>query len=231
MYGVYMISKIYNLTYIYNILGGFVQYGALLLMLIFANEIRTVFEGFGNLFMVFRCVRQDKKGAQELASAIKNLSNTGTGALIIIERKTKLEHLTKMAVLLDANLSNNLILNIFSGPGPLHDGAVLIRSGRIYAAACKIHDGNVNNLPPHYGLRHQSAVNLSSASDAFVIIVSEEDSSVSYAEKGQLRHFKDDAEMTEKLFIAMNVKGYSKKKKQKISINLDNTNGNSKKSK
>ena len=231
MYGVYIASKIFNLAYIFKVLDKFVEYGPILLMLIFANELRAVFENFGNLFMILRTKPTDKKIAQELVEAIKTLTLTHIGASLIIERKTKLEHLTNMAVMLDAYISTNFILNIFSGEGPMHDGAVLIRNGRIYAAACKIHDPNVTNLPPHYGLRHQSALNLSAASDAFIIIVSEEASTVSYAENGQLKHFKDEAEMIEMIYSAMNVKGHTKKKKQKIAINLSGTTANDKKSK
>lgn len=234
VYGVYMVAKIFKFAYIYTVLNSFIQYGALLLILIFASELRTVFEHVGNVIVGIRQKRQEKRVATDLSEAILDLSKSGTGALIVIERKTMLEHITKTAVILDALLSKNFILNIFSGIGPLHDGAVLIRNGRIYAAACKIPDVNIINLPSHYGLRHQSSVNLSASSDALVIIVSEEDHTVSYAEYGQLRHFETEEELTDKIHEALKVRDYvrlSKKNKQKISINMGGDSGKSKSSK
>lgn len=233
MYCLYMCAGIFKLNYIHGLLDPFVKHGAILLMLVFASEIQSVFENFGNFFLVFRCKPQDKKTAHELAEAVETLSSTKTGAIIIIEKKTKLEHITKKAEILDANLSKNLLLNIFSSQGPLHDGAVLIRNGRIYAASCKIPNATGTTLPSHYGSRHQSSVNLSSASEAFILIVSEEDATVSYAENGQLKHFTNMQEMYDMIYAAMYVKGYRKKakKNQDVSINLRTANTKSKKSK
>ena len=209
MYAVYLLSDLFALKFIYNILHAFVKHGALLILLVFFAELRTVFEKIGNLTMPFRFLSQPKRNANEIIEAVKTLSKTGTGALIFIERKTKLESLAEHAEYLDARVSNGLILNIFTGAGPLHDGGILIRNGRIYAAACKVSMETTLKLPTSYGARHQAAVNLSASCDAAVIVVSEEDRTVCIAERGELRHVSQN-DLANEIYAIMKVKGFTK---------------------
>jgi len=208
VYVVYLLSGIFELKFIYKILHSFAKYGTLLLVIVFAAELRTVFERIGNLVMPFRFTPQSKKNADEIIEAINSLSKTGTGALLFIERRTKLESLAEHAEYLDARITNGLILNIFTGAGPLHDGGILIRNGRIYAAACKVSMDSTLKLPASYGARHQAAVNLSAYCDAAVIVVSEEDRTVSIAERGELRHIPNE-NLSAEVYALMNVRGFT----------------------
>ena len=208
VYAVHLISKCFEWTYISGILDPFIQFGPIAILLIFAHEIRSVLEIIGNFTMPFRFGKQTKKNADEIIHTLTTLSKTKTGALIFLERKTKLESIASSAVHLDANISSGLLINIFTGAGPLHDGGVLIRNGKIHSAACKVSMDSSLKLPPAYGARHQAAVNLSASCDAIVFTVSEEDRSISISERGELKHISLDA-LPEVVYRAMNVKGFN----------------------
>ena len=208
VYLAYLFSGAFGLSYISGSLKFFLEYGALAILIIFAPELRTVLESIGNLTLPFRLGAHSKKNADEIITTLSTLSKTKTGALIFLERKTKLDGMAATAVQLNANISSGLLINIFTGAGPLHDGGVLIRGGKIHSAACKVSMDSSLKLPPAYGARHQAAVNLSASCDAIVFTVSEEDRSISIAERGELRHISLDA-LPEVVYKAMNVKGFA----------------------
>lgn len=212
LYVIYLLSDLFELKFIYGVLHPFVEHGALVVVLIFTAELRTILERIGNLSLPFRFLSQTKRDANEIIDAVKTLSKTGTGALIFIERKTKLESLAEHAEYLDARITSGLILNIFTGAGPLHDGGILIRNGRIYAAACKVSMETTLKLPTSYGARHQAAVNLSASCDAAVLVVSEEDRTVCIAERGEMRHVTAE-DLVNEVYSIMNVKGFGKNHK------------------
>jgi diadenylate cyclase len=214
IYTVYLVTTVTGLSVISNALGVFAKNAEVVLLIIYAPELRVIFEYLGNFLMLFRVYQSTKQEADAVIDALKTFSRTGTGALIFIERKTRLEDMASSAIITNSNLSSELLMNIFTGAGPLHDGGVLIRRGRIYAAACKVSTTTTLKLNNAYGARHQAAVNLSASCDAIVFTVSEEDRTISIAERGTLTHLTAE-ELPKVVYRAMNVKGYVEKTEKK----------------
>lgn len=114
------------------------------------------------------------------------LANKKTGALIVIERDIKLQDIAETGIIMDAEISPQLLVNLFNPKTPLHDGAVVISENKIKSAACLLPLSNDKNISKRLGTRHRSAVGMSQESDAIVIVVSEETGKVSVAKDGTL---------------------------------------------
>ena len=174
------------------LLGKAVEYGALALVVLFQPEIRRFLEQMGrtNLGKVFT----HEEERNELDSAITqtveaytSLSKSKTGALMVFERKNMLDDAIKTGTALDCTVNAELLKNIFWNKAPLHDGAVIVRAGRIVGAGCMLPmSGNVN-LSRELGMRHRAGIGASEHTDAVVAIVSEETGSISVAVGGMLK--------------------------------------------
>jgi diadenylate cyclase len=123
---------------------------------------------------------------EEILEAVKRLSRRGLGALIVIEREVGLGRWLKTGTLLNADISATTLESIFTPPGPLHDGAVIISQGKIAAAACILPITDREELGYVLGTRHRAAIGLSEVSDAVVIAVSEETRAISLAYRGEI---------------------------------------------
>ncbi len=193
---VLQISKWLQLNTIYYILQNTVQVGLVAVLVIFQPELRRVLEKMGKVPMtlnniVEEGVQKDEivRTVQEVASACGSLSASRTGALIVMERNTKIGEIISTGVMLDSVVSKELLGNLFVPNTPLHDGAVVIRDNMIKAAACFLPLTQNKNLSSELGTRHRAGLGLSEVSDAAVIIVSEETGTISLARSGQLlRH-------------------------------------------
>ena len=188
---VLFISMIFNMRALNFILENFFQVGMIALIVIFQSDLRAALERFGSTKIKgFRGITEtDAKAiinaAEVISEAADALSKTKTGALIAIERSTKLgEHLSH-GVILNAELSSLLIRNIFFNKAPMHDGAMIIREKRIYAAGCYLPLSNAD-VNKDLGTRHRAALGLSEVSDSIVIVVSEETGTISVAVDGEL---------------------------------------------
>ena len=188
---VLFISMIFNMRALKYILENFVQVGMIALIVIFQSDLRAALERFGSTKIKgFRGISEtDAKAiiqtAETISEAASALSKTKTGALIAIERSTKLgEHLSH-GVILNAEMSALLIRNIFFNKAPMHDGAMIVRDRRIYAAGCYLPLSNAD-VNKDLGTRHRAALGLSEVSDAIVIVVSEETGTISVAIDGEL---------------------------------------------
>lgn len=115
------------------------------------------------------------------------MSQTKTGALIVLRRKSNLNMYTDSAEVLKSNMSSRLITSIFNKTGPLHDGAIVIDRDQVIAARVILPVTDKPNLPPEYGLRHRAALGISEVTDSLVIVVSEETGQISIAENGILQ--------------------------------------------
>ncbi len=159
---------------------------------IFAPEIRQALERLGRLGFVPMWVRYyDKERiVQTIAQAVEHMSRNRIGALIVVERQTSLGEYAATGVLLDALPSPELLIQIFFPNTPLHDGAVLMRRGRIYAAACILplpeQPLPASSPEERLGLRHRAAIGITQRTDALAIVVSEETGIVSLAQNGVL---------------------------------------------
>lgn len=187
-----LISVIFNMRALRFILENFVQVGMIAIIVIFQSDLRAALERFGSTNIKnFKGINESDAKAIEyvaeiIADAAVTLSETKTGALIAIERSTKLgEHLSH-GVILNADMSTLLIRNIFFNKAPMHDGAMIIRDRRVFAAGCYLPLSNAD-VNKDLGTRHRAALGLSEVSDALVVVISEETGTISVALDGELQ--------------------------------------------
>jgi len=183
--------KLYAVSYLFSIV---VEWGVLALIIVFQPEIRRILERMGDsrLFSQFFATQtldlnSVEHSISETVSAYTDMSKDKVGALMVFERRNHLDDVIKTGTTLDAAVSGELLKNLFWNKAPLHDGAVIVRNGRIIAAGCMLPmSGNVN-LSRELGMRHRAGIGISEHSDAVVAIVSEETGSVSVAVGGMLK--------------------------------------------
>ena len=186
------ISSMIQLNTVSFLLGKLVEWGGVALVVIFQPEIRRFLEQMGrtSLGQVFTHAeeRNELDGAiTQTVEAYASLSKSKTGALMVFERKNMLDDAIKTGTALDCSVSAELLKNIFWNKAPLHDGAVIVRGGRIVGAGCMLPmSGNVN-LSRELGMRHRAGIGASEHTDAVVAIVSEETGSISVAVGGMLK--------------------------------------------
>ena len=192
---VYMTSGILKLHTLNYILSALVQVAMFGVIVIFQPELRTLLEKMGRLKVGhFLGIAVDPFGEkEETETVIKNVSRaaaemaaTRTGALIVIERHTRLGEYMNSGTLINATVSSELLNNLFVPNTPLHDGAVIIRDNKIITAGCVLPLTANTNLASELGTRHRAALGLSEASDAVIVVVSEETGKISIAINGSL---------------------------------------------
>ena len=186
-----IIAKVFNMVILNFILTNFVTYGVILLIVVFQPEIRNVFEKLGRSKLVGVFDMDDnimvKHSISEIVKAVETMSLKKIGALIVIERNTKVSEVLKEGINLSAKVSSELIQNIFMPRTPLHDGAIVIDKSEILAAKCILPLASEVSVPKNLGTRHRAAVGITEISDALVIVVSEETGIISLVENGKLR--------------------------------------------
>ena len=183
--------RLYAVSYLFSFV---VEWGVLALIVLFQPEIRHMLERVGDSHLinrVFTSTVQDTDAVElavkETVSAYTSMSTDKVGALIVFERENRLDDVLKTGTALDCSVSSELLKNIFWNKAPLHDGAVIIRGGRIVGAGCMLPmSGNVN-LSRDLGMRHRAGIGVSESSDAVAAIVSEETGSISVAVGGMLK--------------------------------------------
>lgn len=185
--------KFLGLSAIYRFINMFCLPGIIVVVVIFQEDIRAFLEKTGTGVIGFFRILAGKlhpvsgsKEADAVVKAVTRLSATRTGALIVLERSTGIDDVSQSGIKTDALISSELICNLFFAPAPLHDGAIIIRKKRIYAAGCFLPNYTDPTLSASFGSRHRAAIGMSRTSDAGVIVVSEEDGRISYAEGGEL---------------------------------------------
>ena len=200
---VYLVAETLNMRTVTWLLNSLLQVGLLTLVVLFQPEIRRALERMGQtdqwaakLFNVKgRYNDPSLKGAWRSAiiaicDAAERFSETKTGALIVFERKERLGEIIATGTRVDAAPSAELIKNIFFKNSPLHDGAMIVRAGRVCAAGCVLPLSGNQGLSRDLGTRHRAAIGVSETTDAIVLIVSEETGIISMAKNGVLiRHF------------------------------------------
>ena len=181
-----------------SIMDQLVSVGVIGVIVLFQEDIRKFLFNLGahqrmKVFMEIFSNSKDKKKTHDKESivpivlACMNMSKKKVGALIVIERLSPLDEIVKTGDLIDANINQRLIENIFFKNSPLHDGAMIIAQKRIKAAGCILPVSHDMNIPKELGLRHRAAMGMSQDSDSVVIVVSEETGSISVAIKGQFQ--------------------------------------------
>ena len=192
------LATVLDLYVIKFLLGKTMEFGVLVLVVLFQPELRKLLERVGssafmNIFGKAEVSREMELAINETISACEDMSRSRTGALIIFEREIKLDDTIKTGTTVNADLNAELLKNIFFPNTPLHDGAVIIREGRIAAAGCILPNSSNPNISKELGTRHRAGIGMSEVSDAVVIVVSEETGSISVAVDGMLkRHLAHD---------------------------------------
>ena len=183
------LSEVFRLTMINNLLRKAVELGLIALLILFQPELRRILERMGSSFHSGKAASStamDMAIAQTVL-ACSDMSASRTGALIIFERNVNLNNIMSTGTIINADTTAELIKNIFFNKAPLHDGALIVRNGRIAAAGCVLPLTQSTNLSKELGMRHRAGIGLSEQSDAVVIIVSEESGSITMAIDGMLK--------------------------------------------
>lgn len=173
---------------------GILDFGILAVIIIFQPEIRTLLERVGRSKIKLKSIVKQSEDAAEIlnrsidaiVSACAAMSKTKTGALIVVEGGTKLGNIVETGTVIDAAMSDEMVQNIFYPKAPLHDGAAIVRHGRIVAAGCVLPLTKNPNLSSELGTRHRASLGVSEASDCMAVVVSEESGFISVAHNGVL---------------------------------------------
>jgi len=189
-----VLSYTINLRGVYYILSHVLEWGALALVILFQPELRQLLETMGSRNIKLLNFLNPEQKISDLEQAISQtvvacteMSKSRTGVLIVFEREHLLDDLVRSGTVLDATVSGELLKNIFFVKAPMHDGAVIIRRGRVLAAGCMLPLSRNVNLSRDLGMRHRAGIGMSETSDAVVVIVSEETGSISVALGGMLK--------------------------------------------
>jgi len=176
-----------ELTAVHSVLGSLLFYIPLVVIVLFQNQIRQALANLGrNPFRELVTKRFEERMIQEVALASVSLGSKRIGALIVIERGMGLRTFYETGIELDARISYDLLMNVFTRRSPLHDGAVIIADGRVKAASCYLPLTTDPNLSRTYGTRHRAAIGITEESDALAVVVSEERGVVSLARDGKI---------------------------------------------
>ena len=188
------LSSLLNLRGINYIMSYVVEWGVLALFIVLQPELRRGLEQLGSRNIRLLRILAPQQQSSELERAIDQtvlacteMSKSRTGVLIVFERKILLNEVLRSGTTLDAAVSSELLKNIFFVKAPMHDGAVIIRNGRIGGAGCMLPLSKNVNLSRDLGMRHRAGIGMSENSDAVVVIVSEETGSISVAIGGMLK--------------------------------------------
>ena len=202
------IASIFHLTTLLWIINKALSVGIIAMVIIFQPELRRALEALGRknkLFKVFKIggptyeERFSDKTLDNILNATKELAETKTGALIVIQQDFDLIEYVETGIRLDAKVTSQLLVNIFEKNTPLHDGAVIIDGDEIVAATCYLPMSENLSLSKELGTRHRAAVGLSEIADCLVIVVSEETGTISLARDGEITRFADQPTITSEL--------------------------------
>ena len=205
-----MVSNLLGMSVLSFLIGNIVQVGMIGVVILFQSELRAFLEKVGGPSFISRNRKKDKKYMSQtvqcidaVVEAVTDFSAEKTGALIIFERSTKLGDVIKTGTVIDALPVAYMIKNIFFNKAPMHDGALIIRSTRLYAAGCFLPLSPNPEIIKDLGTRHRAGIGMSENSDAVVVIVSEETGVISVALDGHLTRHYDGAQLRRLLLRLM----------------------------
>ena len=221
-----LLSSIFKLYTVHFILYNGLNYGLMAIVIIFYPDLRRALEylGRGKLFSkLFISGDKDKNEVKgmisQICSAVDYFSSNKVGALIVIEREIALGDIAGTGTVVDADVSAALLETIFYEGSALHDGAVIVRADRVYAAGCVLPLTQSKNLEKTLGTRHRAGIGITEVSDALVIIVSEETGIISSASEGKLSRFLD-VRSVEKLLYSAYLSGLDAEESSGAFLNL-----------
>ncbi len=230
------VSNLLQMRVISFLLESIVSVGVLALIIIFQPELRSILEkmGRGSLSGLGKLTasKSDEEGQamlREICAAAGDLSQSKTGALIVLERETGLGEEIRTGTVLNADVTAPLIRNVFYNKAPLHDGAMIIRDGRIHACGCFLPLSTRQDVDRRLGTRHRAALGVTENSDAVVVVVSEETGTISVVSDGHITRgfdrltlenellslIRKDENTQEKISLSLRVKNLFKKEREK----------------
>ena len=227
IYLLWVVVRTLNMELLSTILGQLISVGAIALIIVFQPELRRFLQVIGMRQKHFNFITRIFSTGDDtvqtnvvpIVTACREMSETKTGALIVIGQQSDLRLIAEGGIALDAKVSTSLLKNIFFKNAPLHDGAVLIEGDRIVAAKC-ILPVTQSDVPKSYGtrhrdlgMRHRAGIGMSENSDALVVVVSEETGGISIAQGGELRRNIDPVRLQQTLqrYLTINTRKRSKK--------------------
>ena len=186
-------SGYFRLTILNYILTSVMSYGVIMLIIVFQPELRRALEQLGTTNKLSRFLGIDKdlnakkkENIYKIAIAAVELAKQKKGALIVIERDIKIQDIISTGIIMNSEISPQLLVNIFEPNTPLHDGAVVISDNKIAAASCMLPLADDKDIARELGTRHRAAIGISKESDALVVVISEETGRMSIAKDGTL---------------------------------------------
>lgn len=199
-----LLSDVFEIHALNWVLQQIISVGVVVLVIVFQPELRRMLEQLGRSKIARQVFGSPKKhrNAQmelhvsEIVKALNDMSRKKIGALIVLERSTKLGDIIESGTTVDAEISSALIQNIFEPNTPLHDGAMIIRDERIIAAACILQLSDDYSISRELGTRHRAAIGITETTDAVSLIVSEETGIISMAREGKLTRYLDTKSLT-----------------------------------
>lgn len=192
-------AKLYAVNYV---LQSTFTIGLIALVIIFQPELRKALEHLGRSQLFLMPTRKNVQNSleqmiNEIVDAAGVMSRKKIGALIVIERTTGINDIAETGTIIDAQISADLLMNIFYPKSPLHDGAVVIKNERLMAAGCLLPLSSNKYISKELGTRHRAGMGMTESSDALIVIVSEETGAISMALEGKLQRFLDTTTLKE----------------------------------
>lgn len=221
---VLILSYMFGLTMINFLIRRAMELGLIALVVLFQPELRRILERVGSSLSSNRSLSTPalETAISQIVLACTDMSASRTGALIIFERAVDLGSIMNTGTIINADVTTELVKNLFFNKAPLHDGAVIIRNARIAAAGCVLPLTQSRNLSKDLGMRHRAGIGLSEQSDAVVVIVSEETGAISLALDGMLKRHLNGAALTQLLHNELVVDEEKKTWKDRISETVRN---------
>jgi diadenylate cyclase len=198
LYLIYLIVRAFEMELLSSILGQFMGVGVLALIILFQQEIRKFLVMLGkttniqegqfmkNVRSILHYSEERKFDISPIVEAVKSLSASSMGALIVLSKNSELKFYAESGDRLDAVISKRLLISIFNKYSPMHDGAVIIYNDKLVAARCILPVTERDDLPANYGLRHRAAIGMTEITDTLVIVVSEETGEIATAQNGEI---------------------------------------------
>ncbi|GGE09951.1 diadenylate cyclase CdaA [Psychroflexus salis] len=210
IYLLWQLTLLLNMEMFSNVLGQFIGVGMFALIVVFQQEIRKF------LLMIGSTNFSSKKGflqkinfsskslddlayLEDLVEACQNMGSTKTGALIVLQRNTKLDFVKNTGDEMQIEFNIPILESIFYKNSPLHDGAIVIEDAKITATRVILPVSNDRNIPLRFGLRHRAAIGITEKTDALALVVSEETGQISYIKDGEFRIFNNEKDLVKKL--------------------------------
>ncbi|HFI0173936.1 TPA: diadenylate cyclase CdaA [Streptococcus suis] len=185
-----LLASFFGLQTIAWLINQVITYGVIAAVVIFAPELRTMLEKLGRTTQIFsvNTLSKEEKLIEACLGAVAYMSPRKIGALVAIEQAQTLQEYRSTGISLDADISRELLINIFIPNTPLHDGAVIIKEDKVAVSCAYLPLSESAGISKEFGTRHRAAIGLSEVSDAFVFIVSEETGGISIAHNGNFKH-------------------------------------------